>query len=169
MFLIVWGFLAPVAFYLHRYGVHWMQTPERVRKNVRRLLPLMAATSLVGVIKQSRGVIKLTLPLWIGWTVSIGALVLALLMHTIQRVARECACNLGSHVVQAYSCLFAGLILLANLLISFLLFNNMRVPTFGLLGWSAYALLWVIFLSVSEMRLWREAGYFETDSDAAVA
>lgn len=169
MFLIAWGFLAPTILYLHRYGVNWMQNPAHVRRTVNRLLPLMASISLVDVIRQSHGTVKLTLPLWIGWTVSIGALVLALFSHTIQRVATECTCDLGSHVVQAYNCLFAGLTLLANLMITFILSNNMNVPAFGFLGWCAYAFIWIIFLSVSEMRLWRETGYFEAGSTSVGA
>ena len=146
-----------------------MQTPVHVRKNVCRLLPLLAAISLVDVIRQSRGSQELTLPLWIGWIVSIGAIVLALFVHTIQRVITDCTCSFGGHVVQAYNCLLLGLTLLANLMITVLLARRETVPAFGFLGWCTYALIWLAFLSVSELRLWREAGYFETESEGMVA
>ena len=169
MFLIAWRFLAPIAFYLHRYGVHWMQTPTHVRRNVCLLLPLLTAISLVDVIIQSHGTKRLTLPLTIGWIVSMGALLLTLFSHTIQRVAIECTCTFARHVLQRLQ-LFVHRTNFGRQLDDHRALGSLPNGACLWFPWMVHLCLYLAHpLECQRGEVVEERGYFETESEDVAA
>lgn len=170
LIFFAWTVLAPIAFYLHRYGRYWIDMPLERLLCYHQLI-LFSATSMILVASYRLTPDEHCVPyLIVGWGTTIGILVQALFTPSINRMRQECDCSASKHIWTAYQCLAAGLLVTADAGIGTArLWSQADLPPFAFIGWCAYVSAWAVFLAASEKRLWQErpVGFAEVVQEMA--
>lgn len=170
LMLFAWAVLAPIAFYLHRYGRHWIEVPLKRLLCYHQLI-LFSAVSMILVAACQLTVDEHCLPYLIaGWGTTIGIVVQALFTPSLNRMRQECDCSVSEHIWTAYQCLAVGLLVTADVGIGTArLWSRADLPPFAFIGWCAYVGIWAVFLAASERRLCKEraVGFAEVGQEEA--